>query len=76
MQAPTPGGSMYRTEVVRQRAFAKDTADAITEKANETQLHGCELDPGSLVYRHPANTAPVFWRESEQGSEQSTQAAS
>ncbi len=67
---------MYRTEVVRQRAFAKDTADAITENANEMELQGWKLITSSLVYGPPVKTALVFWRESEQGSEQSTQAAS
>lgn len=76
MRAPTPGGSMYRTEVVRQRAFAKDTADAITEKANEMELQGWQLVTSSLVYGTPMKIALVFWRDSKQGSEQSTQAAS
>lgn len=61
---------MYRTELVRQRAFANDTADAITEKANEMELQGWKLVASSLVYGTPMNIALVFWRDDEQGSEQ------
>ena len=67
---------MYRTELVRQRAFAEDTANAITEKANEMELQGWQLVTSSLVYETPMKIALVFWRDSKQGSEQSTQAAS
>lgn len=61
---------MYRTELVRQRAFADDTANAITEKANEMELQGWKLITSSLVYGTPMNIALVFWRDDEQGSEQ------
>lgn len=67
---------MYRTELVRQRAFAEDTANTITEKANEMELQGWQLVTSSLVYGTPMKIALVFWRDSKQGSEQSTQAAS
>lgn len=67
---------MYRTELVRQRAFAEDTANAITEKANEMELQGWQLVTSSLVYGTPMKIALVFWRDSKQGPEQSTQAAS
>ena len=67
---------MYRTELVRQHAFAEDTANAITEKANEMELQGWQLVTSSLVYGTPMKIALVFWRDSKQGSEQSTQAAS
>ena len=67
---------MYRTELVRQRAFADDTANAIAEKANEMELQGWQLVTSSLVYGTPMKIALVFWRDSKQGSEQSAQAAS
>lgn len=60
---------MYRTELVRQRAFADDTANAIAEKANEMELQGWKLATSSLVYGTPMKIALVFWRDDEQGSE-------
>lgn len=61
---------MYRTELVRQRAFADDTANAIAKKANEMELQGWKLVTSSLVYGTPMKIALVFWRDDEQGSEQ------
>lgn len=61
---------MYRTELVRQRAFADDTANAIAEKANEMELQGWKLVTSSLVYGTPMKIALVLWRDDEQGSEQ------
>ena len=61
---------MYRTELVRQRAFADDTTNAIAEKANEMELQGWKLVTSSLVYGTPMIIALVFWRDDEQGSEQ------
>lgn len=60
---------MYRTELVRQRAFADDTANAIAEKANEMEPQGWKLVTSSLVYGTPMKIALVFWRDDEQGSE-------
>lgn len=61
---------MYRTELVRQRAFADDTANAIAEKANEMEPQGWKLVTSSLVYGTPMKIALVFWHDDEQGSEQ------